>query len=66
MDYYNWIYCKILLVSNRKRRFLFYFFSTISYNLENHKWGSKFPVIMNQLYQGELKITSIPMTIKEL
>ncbi|EGT3799795.1 immunity 70 family protein [Clostridioides difficile] len=46
--------------------FLFSFFSTVAYNLENQKWGTKFPVIMNELYQGELKSTSIPMAIKEL
>ncbi|WP_320965473.1 immunity 70 family protein [Enterocloster bolteae] len=46
--------------------FLFSFFSTVAYNLENEKWGSKFPVIMNELYNGELKNTSIPMAIKEL
>ena len=37
--------------------FLFSFFSTVAYNLENQKWGSKFPVIMNELYQGELSST---------
>lgn len=46
--------------------FLFSFFSTVAYHLENQKWGSKFPVIMNELYQGELKSTSVPMAIKEL
>ncbi len=46
--------------------FLFSFFSTVAYNLENQKWGSKFPVIMNELYQGELNSTHIPEAINEL
>lgn len=46
--------------------FLFSFFSTFAYNLENQKWGSKFPVIMNELYQGELNSTHIPEAINEL
>lgn len=29
-------------------------------------WGSEFPVIMNELYQGELKSSSIPMAIRGL
>lgn len=46
--------------------FLFSFFSTVAYNLEKQKWGSKFPVIMNELYQGELNSTHIPEAINEL
>ena len=46
--------------------FLFSFFSTVAYHLENQKWGSKFPVIMNHLYQGELKNTQISAAISEL
>lgn len=46
--------------------FLFSFFSTVAYNLEKQKWGSKFPVIMNELYQGELNNTHIPEAIIEL
>lgn len=34
--------------------FLHSFFSTIAYNLENAKWGSRFPLIMQELYQGHL------------
>ncbi|GGY21205.1 immunity 70 family protein [Paludibacterium paludis] len=30
------------------------FFSTISGNLESAGWGSRFPVLLNKLYQGEL------------
>ena len=46
--------------------FLFSFFSTVAYNLENQKWGSKFPVIMNELYQGELSSNHISEAINEL
>lgn len=46
--------------------FLFSFFSTVAYNLENEKWGTKFPVIMNELYLGELNSSRIPEAINEL
>ena len=46
--------------------FLHSFFSTIAYNLEDKKWGSKYPVIMNQLYSGELEVSSIESAKKEL
>jgi hypothetical protein len=31
------------------------FFSTISYHLEPNGWGSKYPVLMNEFYQGTLE-----------
>jgi 2,3-bisphosphoglycerate-dependent phosphoglycerate mutase len=31
------------------------FFSTISGNLETNGWGSRFPVVLNELYQGKLR-----------
>lgn len=34
--------------------FLHGFFSTVCANLENSKWGSRFPTLMKTLYQGEL------------
>lgn len=34
--------------------FLHAFFSTISYHLEPQGWGSRFPELMNELYQGKL------------
>ena len=34
--------------------FLHCFFSTVAVNLENGSWGSRFPLIMNKLYQGSL------------
>lgn len=46
--------------------FLHSFFSTIAYNLENRKWGSKYPIIMNELYNGNLKNKHIDFAIKEL
>jgi len=30
-------------------------FSTIAYHLESGNWGSKYPVIMNNLYNGKLE-----------
>lgn len=42
------------------------FFSTIAHNLENDNWGSRFPFIMNELYDGVLKYDHISMAIKEL
>ena len=46
--------------------FLHSFFSTVSYNLENGKWGSRFPTIMNELYQGTLDKDNVETAIEEL
>lgn len=46
--------------------FLHAFFSTVAYNLENRKWGSRFPIIMNELYQGKVKHEDTEKAIKEL
>lgn len=46
--------------------FLHSFFSTVAYNLEGKKWGSRFPVIMNELYQGTLRKEKLDMAIEEL
>ena len=35
--------------------FLHSFFSTIAYNLEDGKWGTKYPFLMKELYSGILK-----------
>ena len=35
--------------------FLHSFFSTIAYNLEDGKWGTKYPFLMRELYGGILK-----------
>lgn len=46
--------------------FLHSFFSTVAYRLENNRWGSKFPVIMNELYQGKLSCKNVPVAKAEL
>lgn len=46
--------------------FLHAFFSTISYNLEDNIWGSKYPIMMNELYQGELNWEDASKAIEEL
>lgn len=46
--------------------FLYSFFSTIAYNLEESKWGSRYPVIMNELYHGTLKNEDIEAAVNEL
>lgn len=46
--------------------FLHSFFSTVAYNLENGNWGSRFPVIMSELYQGRLKSEHIDKALEEL
>lgn len=46
--------------------FLHSFFSTVAYRLENGIWGSVYPIIMNELYQGELPAEKISMAMEEL
>jgi 2,3-bisphosphoglycerate-dependent phosphoglycerate mutase len=46
--------------------FLHSFFSTVAYNLENGNWGSRFPIIMNELYQGKIERENIGKAIEEL
>lgn len=46
--------------------FLHSFFSTIAYNLEKSNWGKRFPIIMNKLYEGELKNDELVLAIEEL
>jgi hypothetical protein len=46
--------------------FLHAFFSTVCYNLENSKWGSRYPFIMNELYSGELKRENVETALVEL
>ena len=31
------------------------FFTSIAYHLENKKWGSVYPTIMNEFYRGKLE-----------
>jgi hypothetical protein len=46
--------------------FLHSFFSTISVNIEGMHWGSKFPIIMNDLYSGNLAVTDLEKAKEEL
>ena len=46
--------------------FLHSFFSTVCYHLEDSRWGSKFPYIMNKLYYKKLNRRDIAKAIKEL
>lgn len=42
------------------------FFSTVAYYLENKKWGYRYPIIMKQLYSGELSYKDADIAINEL
>lgn len=46
--------------------FLHSFFSTVAYNLEGGNWGTRFPAIMNELYQGKLTNANVPNAKAEL
>lgn len=46
--------------------FLHCFFSTVAFNLENRHWGSRFPMIMNKLYQGSLESKNVSIALIEL
>lgn len=46
--------------------FLYSFFSTIAVNLENGKWGSVFPIVMNELYQGKVDSKHIEIAQREV
>ena len=46
--------------------FLHCFFSTVAYRLENDRWGSKFPKVMNELYQGKLSWENAFVAKREL
>lgn len=46
--------------------FLHSFFSTISGNLETDGWGTRFPVMLNGLYQGELQQKDAASALAEL
>lgn len=46
--------------------FLHAFFSTIAYNLENNNWGSRFPILMNDLYYNVLTVDKIDEADSEL
>lgn len=44
----------------------FSFFSSIVVHLEKSKWGSRFPVVMNDLYQGKVEVDKLEACRKEL
>lgn len=46
--------------------FLHAFFSTVCGLLENEQWGSKYPCIMQELYQGELSAEHLQQAVEEL
>lgn len=46
--------------------FLHAFFSTVCGQLENGKWGSRFPHLMNELYQGVLPVKHLAAGTEEL
>jgi len=46
--------------------FLYSFFSTIAYNLEDSKWGTKYPFIMKELYSGKLNVEHLKNAKDEL
>ena len=46
--------------------FLHAFFSTVCSRLEHGRWGSRYPYLMNSLYQGRLEWTDISLARKEL
>jgi hypothetical protein len=46
--------------------FLHAFFSTVSARLETQGWGSRFPVLLKELYSGELAGEHAPAALAEL
>lgn len=46
--------------------FLHSFFSTVCGRLENGKWGSRYPYLMNELYQGMLSAEHLEAGAEEL
>jgi hypothetical protein len=46
--------------------FLHSFFSTINYHLEQNGWGTEFPFLLNDLYNGKLENKNINSAINEL
>ena len=46
--------------------FLHCFFSTISYHLEPGGWGSRFPLLMNDLYEGELTANKVLEALSDI
>lgn len=47
-------------------QFVHAFFSTIAVRLEGEQWGSRFPALMNELYQGRLEGERASTALQEL
>ncbi|MDO6628727.1 immunity 70 family protein [Bacillus thuringiensis] len=45
--------------------FVHSFFSTISFHLEKEGWGTRYPHLMKELYNGRLTLKNIPKAIEE-
>ena len=45
--------------------FLHSFFSTISYHLEPNGWGTKYPVVLDRLYNEGIEVQQVPFAITE-
>ncbi|MED4401588.1 immunity 70 family protein [Metabacillus fastidiosus] len=46
--------------------FLHSFFSTINHHLEQNGWGTEYPFLLNELYNGKLENKNIDSAITEL
>ncbi|HEL2575999.1 hypothetical protein HO483_10285 [Streptococcus suis] len=46
--------------------FLNSFFSTVFIRLENSKWGSRYPILMNELYYGRVSVYNLKDCLLEL
>jgi 2,3-bisphosphoglycerate-dependent phosphoglycerate mutase len=46
--------------------FLHAFFSTISFHLEPEGWGTRYPELMNELYQGKLEQEAAEKVLKDV
>ena len=46
--------------------FVHSFFSTISYHLEKDGWGTKYPLLMNNLYHDKLEWSDVPTARENL
>lgn len=49
-----------------EKNLLHSFYSTIAVRLEGGKWGSRFPVLMNELSSGKLKFNRAQAALSEL
>lgn len=59
-------FVKDYIMSINTSNYLKSFFSAIAVNLEDNCWGSKYPVIMNELYSGKLCVEDLEKAKKEL